>query len=103
MGTTPFKVHAFVCTNDRHGQKKSCADGDAQKIRDALKTELKKMGLWGKSVRVSISGCLGSCAVGPNVFIYPQKISFNHCTITDVPVILEKIVDLAAMEDRTEL
>lgn len=92
MGTTPYKVHAFVCTNDRQGKSKSCADGASSEIKDALKKELKKLGLWGISARVSTSGCLGICAKGPNVFIYPQEISFNNCTMADVPAILEVIV-----------
>jgi (2Fe-2S) ferredoxin len=92
MKNTPFRVHAFVCTNDRHGESKSCADGHSQEIRDALKKELKARGLWGSSVRVSTSGCLGNCAHGPNVYIYPQMLNFTGCTMADVPAILETIV-----------
>ena len=95
MERVPFKVHAFVCTNDRHGERKSCADGDAVQIRDELKKNLKRLGLWGSAVRVSTSGCLGNCAIGPNVYIYPQMIRFSGCTIEDVPKILEVIVSHA--------
>ena len=92
MGKTPFKVHAFVCTNNRHGASKSCADGNSQEIKDLLKKQLKALGLWGKGVRVSTSGCLGNCAHGPNVYLYPQEISFSECTLDDVPAILDAIV-----------
>ena len=98
MGKTPYKVHAFVCTNDRHGDSKSCADGDSAAIKDALKKELKTLGLWGKSARVSTSGCLGVCAHGPNVFIYPQMISLSECTLEDVPAILDIIVKNASAD-----
>lgn len=92
MGNPPYKTHAFVCTNNRNGARRSCADGHSQEIRDALKKELKKLGLWGKTARVSSSGCLGNCAHGPNVYIYPQMISFSECSIEDVPAILDEIV-----------
>ena len=95
MKNTPFKVHAFVCTNNRNGASKSCADGHSQEIKDALKKALKTQGLWGSSVRVSTSGCLGNCANGPNVYIYPQMINFTDCTIDDVPAILKKIIACA--------
>lgn len=91
MEKTPFKVHAFVCTNDRNGAAKSCADGDAQQIKDQLKRELKRKGLWGNGVRVSTSGCLGNCIHGPNVYIFPQEQMFTRCSIADVPVLLAAI------------
>ncbi|MBN2340848.1 MAG: (2Fe-2S) ferredoxin domain-containing protein [Deltaproteobacteria bacterium] len=91
MEKTPFKVHAFVCTNDRHGSSKSCADGDSQRIKDELKRALKQAHLWGTLARVSTSGCLGNCAHGPNVYIYPQMQMFTGCTVDDVPEILAAI------------
>ena len=101
MEKTPFNVHAFVCTNDRQGKSKSCADGNSQLIKDALKSALKDMGLWGSSARVSTSGCLGNCAHGPNVYIYPQEIMFSGCTVEDVPAILDAITKNAASADST--
>ncbi|MBN2717344.1 MAG: (2Fe-2S) ferredoxin domain-containing protein [Deltaproteobacteria bacterium] len=98
MGKTPFKVHAFVCTNNRHGESKSCADGDSQTIKDVLKKELKALGIWGAAARVSTSGCLGNCAHGPNVYLYPQMISFTECTPDDVPAIVAEIAKHARPE-----
>lgn len=92
MKKTPYTVHGFVCTNSRNGEAKSCADGDAQEIKDLLKAELKKRKLWGAQARVSTSGCLGNCAHGPNVFLYPQGKMFTECTKADVPQILEEII-----------
>lgn len=92
MEKTPFTVHAFVCTNNRHGESKSCADGHSQEIKDALKKELKNLGLWGTKARVSTSGCLGNCANGPNVYLYPQCVAFTGATLADVPSIVAEIV-----------
>ena len=87
---TPFTCHVFVCTNDRNGVRKSCADGDSGSIRAALKEEVKLRG-WKPAVRVSQAGCLGLCAEGPNVIIYPQKIWFKNVSAGDVDPILEEI------------
>jgi (2Fe-2S) ferredoxin len=86
----PFVCHVFVCTNDRGGERKSCADGKSPLLREALKDEVEKHG-WRGHVRVSQSGCLGLCANGPNVILYPQGIWFSGVGADDIPQILAKI------------
>jgi len=88
---SPYECHVFVCTNDRHGERRSCSDGDAQDIRAALKTGIAERG-WKPRVRVSQCGCLGVCNAGPNVMIYPQRVWFSGVTTDDV----EEIVDVIA-------
>jgi len=90
---TPFKCHIFVCVNDRHGVRKSCADGDSVEIYLAIKQGLKDIGI--KNVRVSQSLCLGVCERGPNIMIYPQGIWFSSVTIEDVDVIVKEIVNIS--------
>ncbi|MCF8130148.1 MAG: (2Fe-2S) ferredoxin domain-containing protein [Deltaproteobacteria bacterium] len=87
---SPFVCHVFVCTNDRLGKKKSCADGDSPAVRKALKEEIGNRG-WKGKVRVSQSGCLGLCAKGPNVMIHPQNIWFSAVSTDDVGLIVSKI------------
>ena len=87
---SPYTCHIFVCVNDRHGQRKSCADGDNPAIRQTLKEEVGKRG-WRPQVRVSQCGCLGLCADGPNVILYPQKIWFSGVTGDDVNSILSAV------------
>ncbi len=36
---SPFTCHVFVCTNDRQGKRKSCADNNSAQIRQVLKEE----------------------------------------------------------------
>jgi hypothetical protein len=38
----PYAVHIFVCTNDRQGERKSCADGNTPLIKKALKEGVPK-------------------------------------------------------------
>lgn len=88
---SPYITHVFVCTNDRKGERQSCADNNSENIKVQLKNALNAKG-WKEKVRISTSGCMGLCAKGPNVMIYPQKIWFSGVSLED----LDKIV--AAIE-----
>ncbi len=90
---TPFVVHVFVCTNDRAGSRKSCADRDSSRLKDLLKEAVGARG-WKGQVRVSASGCLGVCDKGPNVMIYPQKLWFSEVAVEDAEALLKVIEDL---------
>ena len=87
---SPYLCHIFVCTNDRKGERKSCADGNSTDIRKVLKEEVNRRG-WKGKVRVSKCGCLGLCQQGPNVILYPQKIWFSEVLESDVPAIISEI------------
>ncbi len=88
---SPYRCHLFVCTNNRHDERKSCADGGTNlRLKELLKEEINKRG-WKGVVRVSDSGCLGLCDAGPNVLLYPQQIWFSGVSGQDVPAILETV------------
>jgi len=90
---TPYLCHVLVCTNDRKGMRKSCADGNSIEIRAMLKKQIADRG-WKPDVRLSQSGCLGLCAKGPNVILYPQKIWFSQVTAEEVPSIMKSIAEI---------
>ncbi|MBM3163588.1 MAG: (2Fe-2S) ferredoxin domain-containing protein [Chlorobi bacterium] len=87
---SPYLVHVFVCTNDRGGTRKSCADDSSHLVKEALKRVVDGKG-WKGKVRVSTSGCMGLCATGPNVMIYPQKAWFSGVSPDDVDGIVSVI------------
>ncbi len=87
---SPYVCHVFVCTHDRAGKKKSCADGDSSYSRKALKEKVSDRG-WKGRVRVSQSGCMGLCASGPNVMIYPQKIWLSGSLPNDVDMVISHV------------
>jgi len=91
--STPYLCHIFVCTYDRGGERKSCGDEEGVELRAVLKAEVGSRG-WKRWVRVTQSGCLGRCADGPNVMIYPQGIWFSKTTLDDVDVILDAVQDI---------
>ena len=91
--TTPYIIHLFVCTNDRHGERQSCADNQAAELKKSLKQFIKVQGWQGK-VRISNSGCLGVCAYGANIMIYPQQIWYQQVTVADLPEIEKLLIEL---------
>lgn len=94
MKTIDYKCHVLVCVNDRQGERKSCADSSSREIRRRLKDSIKALGYSKEDVRVSQTLCLGLCAAGPNVMIYPQNILFSGVTIDDVPSITAKVKEI---------
>ena len=89
----PYVCHIFVCTNDRNGTRKSCADQNSPLLKKVLKEEVGNRG-WKNHVRVSASGCMGLCGKGPNVIIYPQKIWFSEASIDDAGLIISKVEEI---------
>ena len=91
---SPYIAHVFVCTNDRKGARQSCADGNSPELKNRLKEMVNDRG-WKGTVRVSTAGCMGLCAQGANVIIYPQKIWFSATRpedAEDILAVLEQIV-----------
>ncbi len=87
---SPYAAHVFVCTNDRGGVRKSCADNNSQIVKSRLKETVNEKG-WREKVRISTSGCMGLCSKGSNVMIYPQKIWFSEVLPDDVDEIISTI------------
>ena len=90
---SPYECHVFVCTNDRSGVRKSCADGNSQQTKTMLKEKIYNRG-WKGRVRVSQCGCMGLCAKGPNVMFYPQQSWFPAVTNEDVDEIMTRLEKL---------
>ncbi len=95
---TPYVCHVLVCVNDRHGARKSCADGQGAAIKDRLKDEAAKRG-WAGRVRVSQTGCLGLCQKGPNIMLYPQGIWWSGATPDDCETVLQKVEQILAQSE----
>ncbi len=86
----PYAAHVFVCTNDRGGARKSCADNNSQLVKSKLKDVAGEKG-WKGKVRISTSGCMGLCDKGANVLIYPQKVWFPQVSPDDLDEIVATI------------
>nr|WP_321464430.1 (2Fe-2S) ferredoxin domain-containing protein [uncultured Desulfobulbus sp.] len=96
---SPYFAHVFVCTNDRGGVRKSCADNDSALVKTRLKEAVNERGWQGK-VRVSTSGCMGLCTQGANVMIYPLNIWLSAVTPEQVDSIVTLLEELLAAHAR---
>jgi (2Fe-2S) ferredoxin len=90
--TIPYLCHIFICTNVRENNPENpgCGAKGGNALKDQLKKAVNERG-WKGKVRVSTSGCMGLCAQGPNVVLYPQGIHFSAVTENDLPTILEAV------------
>ena len=93
----PYVSHVLVCTNDRGGERKSCADNNSKLIKSNLKNAVNEKG-WKGKVRISTSGCMGVCAKGSNVIIYPQNVWLSEVSPGDVGEIVSIIEHVMADE-----
>lgn len=90
---TVHRKHIFICENlrDADSGRTSCAAHHNAKLRAVLKSKIRKHGL-GKEYRVNRSGCLGQCAYGPVLVIYPQGIWYYGFSEADMDDIITQSV-----------
>ena len=96
---SPFFAHVFVCTNDRGGARRSCADNDSAAVKARLKEAVNTRG-WKGKVRISTSGCMGLCTQGSNVMIHPQNIWLSAVTPDQVDAIVALLEELLTAHDQ---
>jgi len=99
-----IRNHILVCTGG------GCIASGALEISAAFTRELEKQGLAGEN-RVVETGCLGPCAVGPVVLIYPDGVFYQNVKVEDVREIVtehllkgrvvQRLVSHAPGTDRT--
>lgn len=88
-----YTTHVFFCTNQKDAEKKCCMQGDAMTLWAYAKTELARLApLQAASIRINKSGCLGQCARGPVMVIYPEGIWYGYKNKADVDEIIQRLV-----------
>ncbi len=86
-----YTKHIFVCTNQKAEGKTCCANTGGEPFFDYLKERLKTTGLYGQhKIRVSKSGCLGRCGLGPCIVIYPEGVWYTYRTHSDIDEIISQ-------------
>lgn len=87
---TYYTKHVFVCTNQKVPGKQCCANSGGEEFLTHLKSKLLELELHGPGrVRVSKSGCLGRCASGPCIVVYPEGVWYTYSSIEDIDEIIE--------------
>ncbi len=86
-----YTHHAFVCTNVRppDNPKGCCAAKGSPDIVAAFKAALERHGLHG-TAKVTSSGCLGPCARGVTMVVYPEGTWYGGVTLEDVDTIVRE-------------
>lgn len=94
MNTKPFyKKHLFFCVNQKSAGKTCCADKSAKALAEYAKSKLIELNLHGADkVRVTQSGCLGRCKLGPGLVVYPDNVWYRYHDEKDIDKIIEQHV-----------
>ena len=80
-----YQKHIFICCNKKESGKKCCSDGGGEQAFEKAKSLLQENKSWGPGkIRVSKSGCLGRCASGPVMAIYPEGCWYTYSGEDDV-------------------
>ena len=83
--------HIFICTHQKAPGKTCCANDGGEPFVEYMKKSLKKEGMHGAGkIRVSRSGCLGRCKLGPCMVIYPEGTWYSYKTFSDVDKIIQQ-------------
>ncbi len=88
----PFERILFVCCNEREPGEDACANRGSAELQKKLKDYMKSKDLKGRC-RISRAMCLGQCAVGPNVCVYPENVWYHHVTEKDLGEIQRRWID----------
>ena len=87
----PYKRQIFVCTNNANGEKQSCGDHQGEVVFRQLREIAKERKLH-PNIRVAQAKCLGQCAKGVNIMVYPENTWYSGVRLEDVPALAEKYI-----------
>ena len=85
----PYQKQIFICTNDNKGEKPSCADHQGETVFKELRRIAKDRGLH-PQIRVAQAKCLGQCAQGVNIMVFPEGTWHTEVRVEDIEKIAEK-------------
>ena len=89
----PYEKQIFVCTNDRKGESSSCGDQKGEEIFRELREIAKARGLHPR-IRVAQAKCLGKCALGCNIMVYPEGQWYSGVLKSDVVALAVKYLSV---------
>lgn len=86
-----FSKHIFVCVNERPADhpKGCCLANNGLEVFQTFRAIISGRELKGK-VSATKSGCLGECATGAIVVIYPEGVWYSRVAPEDVLEIIDK-------------
>jgi len=89
--TNFYQKHLFFCTNRKINGKKCCAQADPELYISYAQQLLKEQMVYGPGkIRVTKSGCLGRCKLGPCAVIYPEGVWYRYENEKDIKTIIDE-------------
>lgn len=82
----PFERKILVCTHDDPQKEACCGARKGIDIFKELRKIAKERGIHPR-IRVGQAKCLGKCACGANVMIYPENIWYSAVSMDDIQTI----------------
>ena len=83
----PYRHHIFFCCNQREAPTACCNNHGAEDLLAYAKAHAVELGIEGP-IRLNKAGCLGHCAEGPVIVIYPEGIWYHYGSREDIDEIL---------------
>jgi (2Fe-2S) ferredoxin len=83
--------HVFVCVQRRPEDhpRGSCSRHACDEVMNAFLAEVQARRLFDK-IAVTNTGCLGPCAFGTSVLVYPDGVMYGKVTKDDVAAIIDE-------------
>lgn len=94
----PYHRHVFVCVNRReagghhghHHDDPSCSERGSMELYNKLVEEIQARQLNDRIKINRTSDCLGSCATGINIVVYPEGVWYGFVRLKDIGEIVER-------------
>jgi (2Fe-2S) ferredoxin/predicted O-methyltransferase YrrM len=83
----PFRIHLFVCTQQKPEGVPSCPANGSLAVLSALDREIQARGI-GNDVQLTTCGCMGLCDEGPVMVIYPEGVWYRRVQPSDIAEIV---------------
>jgi (2Fe-2S) ferredoxin len=87
----PYEKCVLVCINNHHGEKPSCGDHRGEEVFHKLRGIAKERGLHPR-IRVTQARCLGQCATGTTVMVYPDNVWYSGVNPENCDEIAKKVL-----------
>jgi len=84
----PFRLHVFVCDQQKPEGVPCCSARGSGQVLDALRREVHARGLLDE-VQITTCGSLGLCEHGPNMIVYPEGVWYSGVNPEDVAEIVQ--------------
>jgi (2Fe-2S) ferredoxin/predicted O-methyltransferase YrrM len=84
----PFRIHLFVCTQQKPEGVTSCPASGSFAVLAALDREIQARGL-NHDIQLTTCGCMGLCDEGPVMVVYPAGVWYRRVQPSDVSEIVD--------------